>query len=37
MRRILSRNPFTSQIYQEFDFLTNEQLEAKLAKAQQGF
>ncbi len=37
MRKILSKNPFTGQIREQFDFITNENLHAKIVKAAEGF
>ena len=37
MRKIISRNPYTGEIFKEFDFITNEDLKAKIKKAEQGF
>lgn len=34
MRKILSKNPFNGQIRKEYDYLTKEQLEAKITKAE---
>lgn len=33
MRRFVSRNPYTGKILKEFDFLSNAQLDEKIAKA----
>lgn len=37
MRKIISRNPFTGQIRKEYDYLTNQQLEEKIKRAEEGF
>lgn len=37
MRRIISKNPFTGQIRKEYDYLTKQQLEDKIKKAEEGF
>ena len=37
MRRIISKNPFTGQIRKEYDYLTNQQLEEKIKRAEEGF
>ena len=37
MRRILSKNPFTGKIHQEFDFISNAELEKKIKRAEEGF
>jgi acyl-CoA reductase-like NAD-dependent aldehyde dehydrogenase len=37
MRRIISKNPFTGQIRKEYNYLTNQQLEEKIKKAEEGF
>lgn len=37
MRKILSKNPFNGHIRKEYDYLTKEQLEAKIKKAEEGF
>ena len=36
MRRILSRNPFSGKIYQEFDFISDKDLNAKIQKSEYG-
>lgn len=37
MRGIISKNPFTGQVRETFKFLTNQELEQKILKAQAGF
>ena len=34
MRRIISKNPYTGQIRKEYDFITKEELEKKIAKGE---
>lgn len=37
MRSIISKNPFTSSIRESFKFISNEELEQKLSRAEQAF
>ena len=37
MRKILSKNPFTGKIHQEFDFISNAELDKKIQRAEEGF
>ena len=37
MRKIQSTNPFTGELKQTFDFISNEELSAKIQRASQGY
>lgn len=37
MRRIISKNPFTSKINGEFDFIGNIELDAKIKRSHEGY
>ena len=37
MRRILSRNPFTAEVRQEFNYLSNAELGQKLDRAEKAY
>ena len=37
MRRIISKNPFTGEIRKEYDFITKDELDKKILKAEEAF
>lgn len=37
MRKIISKNPYTGQLRETVNFLTNQELDAKIKRAEQGF